>query len=52
MEGRRAFAIIPRVAVPELETYRRQFEDIRQQAQELTASLDEARFNWRPTPSA
>ena len=40
------------MAVPELELYRQQFENIRQQAQEVTAGLDEARFNWRPTPSA
>jgi hypothetical protein len=40
------------VAVPELETYRLEFENIRQQARQLTAGLDEARFNWRPTPSA
>jgi hypothetical protein len=38
------------VAVSELELYRRQFEQIQQQARELTAGLDEARFNWRPSP--
>jgi hypothetical protein len=40
------------VTVPELELYRQQFESIRQQARELTAGLDEARFNWRPGPAA
>jgi hypothetical protein len=40
------------VALPELETYRQEFETVRQQARELTAGLDEARFNWRPTASA
>lgn len=39
------------MTVPELELYRQQFETIRQQAKELTAGLDEARFNWRPTPA-
>jgi hypothetical protein len=39
------------VAVPELELYRRQFEQIGQQASELTAKLNEARFNWRPSPA-
>jgi hypothetical protein len=38
------------VAVSELELYRQQFEQIQQQARELTAGLDEARFNWRPSP--
>jgi hypothetical protein len=38
------------VAVSELELYRRQFEQIQQQARELTAGLDETRFNWRPSP--
>jgi hypothetical protein len=38
------------VAVSELELYRQQFEQIKQQAQELTAGLDEAHFNWRPSP--
>jgi hypothetical protein len=38
------------VAVPELELYRRQFEQIQRQAGELTAGMDEARFNWRPSP--
>jgi hypothetical protein len=38
------------VAVSELELYRQQFEQIQQQASELTAGLDEARFNWRPFP--
>ena len=40
-------AIIASVAVSELELYRRQFEQIQQQANELTAGLNEARFNWR-----
>ena len=40
------------MAFPELELYRQQFENIRQQAQEVTAGLNEARFNWRPAPSA
>jgi hypothetical protein len=35
----------------ELDEYRAQFETITAQAQELTSGLDEARFNWRPTPS-
>jgi hypothetical protein len=39
------------VAVPELELYRRQFEQIQQQAGGLTAELNEARFNWRPSPA-
>jgi hypothetical protein len=39
------------VAVPELEFYRQQFEQIQQQAGELTAELNEARFNWRPAPA-
>lgn len=38
------------MAVSELELYRRQFEQIQQQARELTAGLNEARFNWRPSP--
>ena len=38
------------MAVPELELYRRQFEQIQQQASGLTAELNEARFNWRPSP--
>jgi hypothetical protein len=36
------------VAVSELELYRQQFSRIQQQASELIAGLDEARFNWRP----
>lgn len=44
-----AFAIIPSVAVSELEQYRQQFEQIQQHARELTAGLDEPRFNWRPS---
>ena len=35
----------------ELELYRRQFEQIQQQAGEVTAELNEARFNWRPSPA-
>ena len=33
---------------PELEGYRRQFQDIRNQTAELTAGLREDQFNWRP----
>jgi DinB superfamily len=40
------------VPVPELELYRQQFAQISQQAKELTAGLNEARFNWRPSPAA
>ena len=32
----------------ELEQYRRQFEQIADQAKELTSGLTEAQFNWRP----
>jgi len=32
----------------ELEQYRQQFEQIAEQAKELTAGLTEAQFNWRP----
>jgi hypothetical protein len=32
----------------ELEEYRRQFAGIRQRTEELTAGLEESRFNWRP----
>ncbi len=39
------------MAFPELEFYRRQFEQIQQQAGELTADLNETRFNWRPSPT-
>ena len=38
------------MAVPEIELYRKQFEQIEQQARDLTAGLNEARFNWRPAP--
>jgi hypothetical protein len=38
------------MSVPELEQYRKEFEDIKMQAQEVTEGLDEARFNWRPSP--
>ena len=34
----------------ELEKYRQQFEEIAAQAQELSAGLTEAQFNWRPSP--
>lgn len=37
--------------VSELELYVRQYEQISRQAAELTAGLDEERFNWRPTPA-
>ena len=36
------------MANSELESYRRQFQQIRAQAAELTAGLKEDRFNWRP----
>jgi hypothetical protein len=45
-----AFAIIASVPVPETELYRRQFEQIQEQASQVTADLNEARFNWRPAP--
>jgi hypothetical protein len=45
-----SFGIIAFVPVPEIELYRHQFEQIRQDAAELTAELNEARFNWRPAP--
>jgi DinB superfamily len=35
---------------PELERYRQQFEQIASEAQELSAGLSEAQFNWRPAP--
>lgn len=38
------------MAVSDIELYRHQFEQIQQQAHELTEQLDEARFNWRPSP--
>ncbi|HWC97797.1 MAG TPA: DinB family protein [Candidatus Sulfopaludibacter sp.] len=34
--------------VPELDAYRKQFETVSTQAQEITAGLTEAQFNWRP----
>jgi hypothetical protein len=37
------------VAVSEIELYRQQFQQIQQQAREMTAGLNEARFNWRPS---
>ncbi|HUB79751.1 MAG TPA: DinB family protein [Bryobacteraceae bacterium] len=39
------------MAVSEIEVYRHQFEQIEKQARELTGQLDEARFNWRPSPA-
>jgi len=39
------------VADTELEGYRRQFQEIRSQAAELTAGLSESQFNWRPGAS-
>ena len=42
------FAIIPSVGSPELEQYRQQFEEVKVQARELTAGLNEEPFNWRP----
>jgi hypothetical protein len=38
------------VAVSELALYHQQFAEIEQQAGELTAGLNEASFNWRPSP--
>jgi len=35
---------------PELEEYRLQFERVASEAEELTAGMTEARFNWRPAP--
>jgi hypothetical protein len=37
--------------VPELIGYREQFEEVADQAKELTAGLTEAQFNWRPAPN-
>ncbi|HEY2012428.1 MAG TPA: DinB family protein [Bryobacteraceae bacterium] len=39
------------MAAPELAQYRQQFEDVKTQAQELTAGLNEEKFNWRPAPN-
>jgi DinB superfamily len=39
------------VGAQELAVYRRQFEEIQQQAGEVTEGLNEARFNWRPSPT-
>jgi DinB superfamily len=36
---------------PELEECRRQFESIKAEATDLTAGLNEFRFNWKPSPS-
>ena len=36
--------------VPETELYRRQFEQIQEQASQVTADLNETSFNWRPAP--
>lgn len=49
-EWQEHFAIIPSVGVPEPEPYRQQFEEVKVQARELTAGLNEERFNWRPGP--
>ena len=38
------------MGAPELESCRRQFEQVRLQAQQLTAGLTEDAFNWRPSP--
>jgi hypothetical protein len=38
------------VTVPELAQYHQQFEKVKAEAEELTQGLDEARFNWRPSP--
>jgi hypothetical protein len=38
------------VGVTELEQYRRQFEEVKEAAKELTSGLTEAQFNWRPAP--
>ena len=38
------------MAVSELALYHEQFAEIEQQASKLTAGLNEARFNWRPSP--
>lgn len=39
------------MGLSELDDYRSQFQWIADQARGLTAGLDEATFNWRPTPS-
>ena len=39
------------MAVSQLQLYRRQFEQIQQQASDLIAELNEPRFNWRPSPT-
>ena len=36
--------------LPELEECRAQFESIKAEAEDLTAGLNEARFNWKPSP--
>jgi hypothetical protein len=38
------------VGAHELEEYRQQFENIKQEAREITEGLTEAQFNWRPAP--
>ena len=43
-------AIIELVGVSELETYRQQFDQLRIEAEEMTAGLTEAQFNHRPAP--
>jgi len=38
------------VTAPELDQFHQQFEKVKADAEELTAGLNEARFNWRPAP--
>jgi hypothetical protein len=38
------------MGVPELESYREQFEKVAEQAKSLTQGLSEAQFNWHPEP--
>jgi len=42
---------VARVSLAELEDCRRQFESIKKEAVELTAGLNEFRFNWKPSPN-
>ena len=49
-EGHR-FAIIASVPDSQLAVYRRQFEEIQEQANAVTEKLTEASFNWRPSPA-
>jgi hypothetical protein len=37
---------------PQLDEYRRQFEALNEEAQELVAGLEQEQFNWRPQPGA